>query len=142
MIAMANTVAISSLATFLDKFPHLKAIIKTRGTDDWDFFMTVAGIGVALQTVGSNPTEKAFRQFTLGLQEHFPKWNPNAAAAFDDLTKFTQRNASGGVDPMTATGLWVLLNVKQDSLADDEMSMAPVIGRFLVGNVEGWWDQL
>lgn len=142
LIAMVNTVAISSLTPFLNRFSNLEQIIRARGTDDWDFFMTVAGVGIALQTIGSKPPEKDFHQFAIGLQEHFPKWDHNAAAAFDNLTKFTQKNVSGGVDPITATGLWVLWNVKQDSPTDDEISLAPVIGRFLAENLKGWWDQL
>jgi len=142
LIAMANTVAISSLTPFLDKFSNLEQIIKARGIGDWDFFMTVAGVAIASQTISSKQPEKDFHQFAVGLQEHFPKWDRNAAAAFNDLTKFTQKNASGGIDSITAAGLWVLWNIKRESPTDDEISMAPVIGRFLAENLKGWWDQL
>ncbi len=145
LIAMANTIAISSLTSFLDKFPDLEPIFKARGAHgpaDWDFFMTVAGVGAALLVVGANPGEEDSHQFGQGLQQHLAKWDPNAPAAFDDLTKFTERNVSAGVDRLTTIGLWVLWNVKQATPTDDEMAMAPAVGRFLAASFQGWRDQL
>jgi hypothetical protein len=145
LIATAHTIAISSLTSFLDKFPALGSICKVRGAagpQDWDFFMTVAGVGFALQTLGSRPSEKDLRHFTEGLQEHSPKWNAHAAAAFDDLTRFTQRNVSGEMDSLTAIGLWVLWNVKRENPTQEEMPLAPAIGRFLAANLAGRWEEL
>lgn len=142
LIAMVNVLAISSLTSFLDSFPSLNQIIKKYRTDDWDFFMTVAGVSIALQTNKYKPSDKDIHQFALGLKKYFPKWNSQAATAFDDLIKFVKKNGADGIDSVTATGLWVLWNLKRELPTDDEMSLAPIIGRFWVDNLSDWWNQI
>lgn len=136
---MINAVAISSFTPFLENFPQFERIIKDRGfldvTKDWDFFMTVAGIGVAVRICNNQLSPEFFDT----LQRYFPKIDPNASAAFEDLLKFAERN-SEKMDPIEACGTWVVFNVKQETPTNDEMSIGPVIGKFLASNLDGWWN--
>jgi hypothetical protein len=142
LIAMANTLAVSSFPCFKKRFPDLESMINEHGKDDWDFFMTVAGVGVAMQTIGKTPPEQDIHAFAAGIQQNFSKWNAKADEAFQDLRKFTKRNLSIGIDFITTYGLWVLENIKKDTPTPEERSIAPVIGRFLVESFDGWWDRL
>lgn len=141
LVSTVNVLAISSLTSFLTNFSSIEQIMKKCTTEDWDFFMTVAGIGIALQTNKYKPSDKEVDQFAVGLKEYLPKWNSQGAAAFDDLLKFTQRNITNGVDSIVAAGLWVLWNLKQEQPTDDEMSLAPIIGHYWVNNLSDWWNQ-
>jgi len=140
LIEMSEINAMSSTITFIDKYPMIEPIVKAQGTDSWDFFMTVAGVKVGLLNFESNHKRKELHELLAGLEEHFPKWNPNALAAYDDLITFIQKNVSGGIDELTAIGIWVLWNQKQEAPSPEETSIAPSIGRFLNDCLDCWWN--
>lgn len=51
LLPTAHTLAVSSYSTLLDHYPQLDMLAAADNLGDWDFFMTVAGVGTAFMTI-------------------------------------------------------------------------------------------
>jgi len=141
LIDIAKILSISSLTTFITRYPSLKKLIQnSKNTNDWDFCMTIGGVAMGTLLIEPNLSKKAFSQFSIGLDEYFPKWNLEGSTAFADLKKFVQKTVSLKIEYSTAIGLWIIWNIKHKMPNEEEYKAAQAIGSFLFSALKGWWD--
>ena len=121
--------AISSLMPFYTNYPQMKSVLESnpKSTENWDFYMTVAGIGVFVSSI--KLTAKAQKE----LHTEIESLNPEMVEA---LTDFMEFNGKGKTDDETMSGnvgIWVLWNVKGTAPTNDEYNViAPAIEKYLV----------
>ncbi len=121
-------VAIDLLVPMLDKFPELKGVLNSsKGADiAWDFFMTVAGVGIYLLT--HKVSEEEYKEILKELVEVYPK----GKLGLENFMDFMERDKENEVDYQVRTGVWVLWNLKGGFPTSDETDrLAPAIGNLL-----------
>lgn len=115
----------TSMKAFLDRFPELKEVIQTskNPTDDWDFFMVVAGVGIYHNQHSKNSVAQT------DLIEQLTEIDPQMPLAFNDFNSFISKDKH---DLLASAGLWVLWNIKGEAPSYKESSkLAPSIGKYL-----------
>jgi len=135
IVDTVNLISISSMVSFLDKYPILKEILKEskNPSNDWDFYMTAAGSGIVLI---SSETYKGEHDEIKNRASEIDKDIPRA---IDDFISFMNKgNVSDDLIPANI-GLWVLWNLKQAEPSNEEVKeLAPVIGNFLLQIIFDW----
>ena len=134
ILGVCRVVVASSLTSFLDRFPILEGILKKTGAERWDFFMTLAGVGATLSMVmdDENISDEDKRGFSYALRDSLNEWHKLGYQAFADLSKFVRHNTDSGMEQHTAIGAWVIWNLKDDQPTEEELDLAPVIGKYLL----------
>lgn len=123
-----NIVVITALVPFIDKYPILKEVLnKSRNpSNDWDFFMTVAGVGSYLSTHGVN--EAKHEEILIELAE----FDKQGVEALNNFTGFIEKNKDKDNDLKAIVGFWVLWNIKGSSPSHKESrELTPAIGTYL-----------
>lgn len=113
------------MKAFLDRFPELKEVVRTskNPTDDWDFFMVVAGVGIYHHQHSKNSAAQ------IDLIEQLTEIDPQMPLALNDFNSFVSKDKH---DLLASTGLWVLWNIKGEAPSYEESSrLAPSIGKYL-----------
>lgn len=125
-IKYLNTLIITSLVPFLDKYPELKDIINTgqNSVSNWDFSMTVAGAGLYL-TVNEGVDDNEIRNQLAEIDKQMP-------TALDNFCGFINNNKNDKLNIEAVIGFWVLWNIKGQTPTENESkNLAPAIGRYL-----------
>ena len=124
-------VVISSMIPFLDKFPVLETILKKNkhSSRDWDFFMTVAGLGLyyLIDETDYKKTDKILEQLSEAHKE-MPK----------AISDFVRQSAEWKEEDFgTRVGYWVLSNIEGSKHKEEECgALATAIGDFLAKAVK------
>ena len=128
LVKSINLVAITALVPFIDKYPVLKGLLnKSKNpSSDWDFYMTVAGVGVYLLT--NKVSEARYKELLIDLAE----FDKQSAEALNDFKAFIENNKNEGIDLKTSVGFWVLWNIKGSwPTYDESRDLALAIGAYL-----------
>jgi 23S rRNA A2030 N6-methylase RlmJ len=117
------------MTSFIDKFPILRTILSKskRPSNDWDFFMTVAGVGIYFLTNKTNEEEanKIARRLS-EIDRQMPE-------AMDNFFNYIEKGKKAGVSLTADIGYWVLWNTMGDEPTLEECTeLAPAIGIFLM----------
>lgn len=123
-----NTIVITALVPFIDKYPVLKELLNSskNPSSDWDFYMTVAGVGSYLLTNKDSGTKH--KEILIELAE----FDKQGVEALNNFTMFIENNKNKGIDLKASVGFWVLWNIKGSQPTQDESrELAPAIGVYL-----------
>jgi hypothetical protein len=108
--------------------------------ENWDFFGTVAGVGIGLIGLTGSMSRSDVEKATESIRQALTTWDSQGFDALQDFMAFVRKTVEGGVDTDTAVGSWVLWNVKSEKPSADELEVAPIIGAFFRGAIAGSWD--
>ncbi len=139
LVQIARLNAIESFVPISDKFPKINELFKSKKVDEWDFFVTIAGVATAIANLDDNLPVSTIRDLIVRIQNSLDEWDPNGNRALTDIGDFITRNTGQGVDHHIAVGSWVLWNIKGEEPNDSELDLAPTIGGFLSGSFSDWW---
>jgi len=123
-----NIAAITALVPFIDKYPVLKELLnKSKSpSNDWDFYMTVAGVGIYL--LANKVNETKYKELLIELAE----FDKQSVEALNNFKAFMENNKNEGIDLKTSAGFWVFWNIKSSQPTHDESrELAPAIGAYL-----------
>lgn len=123
-----NIAAITALVPFIDKYPVLKELLnKSKNpSSDWDFFMTVAGVGCYFLT--NKISETKHKEILTELAG----FNRQGIEALNNFTEFIQKNKNEDIDLNSSVGFWVLWNIKGNPPTQEEArELAPAIGVYI-----------
>lgn len=140
LVPAANTLAVSSYSTLLDHYPQLDMLAAADNLGDWDFFMTVAGVGTAFMMIADRVPLDDQRSVSEAVAQELRSWNSQGYAALTDFIGFMKRSVDGGIDLPDAIGTWVIWNLKQGCPSQQELGLARPMGIFLVKAFAQWWD--
>lgn len=133
-ILLLKTLSISSLDSFLNKYPkEVKAILKDPA--DWDYFVFAACLGILTgSSILSAQELKIVNDQVLDIDNELPK-------AIIDFNHFMSK-----VDDDTlfipSIGLWVIWNINGETIKDREMQvLALSLGKYLMYIVKSTFDE-
>ena len=124
-----------------EALPLLEKIAGTEGTKNWDFLMTVAGVGTAFLMIADRVPEPQQPEVSEAIRCSLTSWDSQGYDALRDFVVFVKRNVDGGVDLSNAIGSWVLWNVKLAAPEAEELRLASPIGLYLLHSFARWWDE-
>ena len=141
LVSFANGLAIASLD---DGLLHLYAPLRNayrspslRGRLVWDFFATVAGVGVAFAEIADTVPEAEQETLSRAVVDALTAWNRRGYGALTDFLNFVGQGVTSGAPLPVLIGTWIIRNVLRDhrpAAADFELfsNAGSVIGmRFL-----------
>lgn len=120
---------VGSVTIFENKFPVLRTILNKsqHPTNDWTFFMTVAGMGTYFLTNRSN--EEEAKEIAKRLSEI----NKQMPEAMDNFFGYINKNKETSVNLTITIGHWVLWNIIRGNPTHEECKeLAPAIGTYLM----------
>jgi len=121
--------AIGSMTSFIDKFPILRTILSKskHPSNDWDFFMIVAGVGIYFLTNRTN--EEEANEIARQLLEI----DRQMLEAMDNFFNYIEKGKKASVGLRTDIGCWVLWNIMGNEPTLEECTeLAPAIGIYLM----------
>jgi len=128
------TLAITSLVPFMDRYPSIQDFLRLsksdNPTDDWDFFITSACVGIILLT------REEYKDEHKNIETRLNELDKNYMRAVKDLSKF-MKNTSDDLDTKLATiGHWVLWNIKKAEPTTEEIqNLSLPIGNYIMNMV-------
>lgn len=140
LVSAAAIVAITSHEQVIGRHRELESVAPANKLADWDFFMTVAGVGTAFMMIADRVPLAEQKRTCEAVQAALRSKHPEGFAALADFLEFVKRNVDGGIDLPGAIGAWVIWNLKQAAPNDQEAKPAPVLGLFLLQGFARWWD--
>ncbi len=128
-----RTLIISALLPMMERYPELEGVVnKSGGTSNWDFFMTVAGVGWYIYT--RKPNEKVFKE----VAREMATVDEDMTAALSNYLDFMLSNSKLEIQPTNTAGMWVLWNMLGESPEHaDSAKLAPAIGTYLSNVIDG-----
>ena len=123
-----NIAIITALVQFIDKYPILKETLnKSKNpSKDWDFFMTIAGVGSYLST--NRVSEEKHKEILAELVEY----DKQGVEVLYNFIGFIGKNTSNETDLSAVVGFWVLWNIRGNPPTHEESSeLAPAIGTYI-----------
>lgn len=128
-----NIAVIGALTPFFDKYPVLKSVLNKskRPSNDWDFFMTVAGVGTYL--LKNKVTKERHEEIINQLAE----LDIQMPEGLNNFNKFVENSTKANVDNTAIVGVWVLWNIAGEAPTHEESkALAPAIGYYLLNVVK------
>jgi hypothetical protein len=122
-----RTLIITSLLPMMERYPELEGVINKSGsTSNWDFFMTVAGVGWYIYT--REPNEKVFKE----VAREMAIIDEEMTGALSNYLNFMLSNSKLEVQLTNTAGMWVLWNMLGEFPEHaDSAKLAPAIGTYL-----------
>lgn len=122
-----RTMVIPMMTQLMDKYPIFEKFYKeiNKPPEDFDFYMSTAGLGYALSLVDDEEAKKILKEANLLDRNYQPVIN--------NLFGFVQKQEQG-VGFNNIIGIWVLWNFKGEMPASEELKeVASAIGILLEG---------
>lgn len=138
--ALINTVgiqAVSSLDSFLVRFPEIEGMMESRTVEDWIFYMTIGGTAAAVMT-----NRKLTGEESTHIVQSLSNWNKAAGVALEDLLGFIDTSVTTDVGHFEALGLWVFGSIIDKQPSPEETKIASVIGIFLRDSFKDSWGSI
>lgn len=126
-------------------------VLSLKHIDDFtnlDFFMTVAGVGIAFMLIKFQFKKSQGEKIAVLIKEALDNWHPRAYSALTNLLDFishqpTIKDKNGrDVSLQYAIGNWVIYNMKNDIPSKEEMTYSFVIGGSLLKLFGSYWQGL
>ncbi|KAF0124603.1 MAG: hypothetical protein FD154_2299 [Elusimicrobia bacterium] len=125
---VVRTFSISAQTMLREKYPELLSVLarSPRPSNDWDFFMTAAGVGYAIIVTNASGEEKA------AILRQAAEIDSQLPAAISNLFDFVEKQKSAEAGLRANLGVWVLWNIGGGCPEHREMEkLAPAIGMYL-----------
>jgi len=97
----------------------------------WNFYATIAGVFLGFQANEAGLSEADSRELAQLVKDLLQRWDQNSPESFYDLADFIITSREKDVNSASATGLWVLIKVKEEMPGHKDMAMAHRIGSLL-----------
>lgn len=129
LVKWINIAVMGALTVFVDKYPVLRTVLSKskRPSDDWDFFMTIAGVGVYLLMFkfSDEDHKKVMTQLS--------EFDSQMLGGINNLFDYIEgQKGNAGVGFEKKIGFWVLWNIAGDAPSIEESTaLAPAIGIYL-----------
>lgn len=136
LVTMASSVAISSLTSAEQQLELPEAI--TDDIENWDFFVTVAGVFAALHALAQTVSDGTFETIGTTVFQKLNEWNPQGSGAFADCQHFVENSLKSGsaeqieITTGDAIGMWLLCNLYGRFPTMEESAPARPLGGFLL----------
>ncbi|MFO7606029.1 MAG: hypothetical protein R6W72_07005 [Desulfurivibrionaceae bacterium] len=95
---------------------------------DWPLFATIACAFLALEGQGACRGDGDFRELTAAVKDRLGQWDERAPQPFYELADFVITSEGNGVDFVSATGLWVVWKVMEDTPTPDNVKRGYRVG--------------
>jgi hypothetical protein len=150
LVSYANVLAISSLDDdLLQLYPPLLNAFRSRsliGRLMWDFFATVAGVGVAFTEIADTVPEAEQEALRGAIADALTAWNPRGYTALADFLNFVRQGVTSGTPLPLLIGTWIIRNVLPDhrtAAADLDLfsNAGSAIGMVFLHAFHGWWQK-
>lgn len=146
LVSSANILAVSSFTKFLDSHEELKAV----DPQEWDFFVTVAGISVGLMSLVDKVTDESeYNRLTRILSTKIKEWDNRGEHALSDLMARMAKHRedmmnlpSDEFTKMWAVMLssWCLINLNLEVPKNQPSKLMIELGMLLIVSFQVWWD--
>ncbi len=146
LVPSANILAISSYKEFLDNYDELKVV----DPNEWDFFVTVAGISVGLIGLADKiMNEFEYKRLTKILSSKIAEWDNRGEHALGDLmsrmAKYHEKMMSLPDDEFTKMwasiiSSWCLVNLELEVSKNQPSNLMMELGMLLIISFHGWWN--
>jgi hypothetical protein len=150
LVSFANVLAISSLDDdVLHLYPPLLDAFRSPsliGRLVWDFFATVAGVGVAFTEIADTVPAAEQEALCSAVTDALTTWNPRGYNALSDFLTFVRQGVTRGAPLPTLIGTWIIRNVLPDhrpAAADLDLfsNAGSAIGMLFLRALHGWWQK-
>jgi len=143
LVGAARVLAVGSYMPISNQVP----ILGTVDTDDWDFFMTVAGVFVAATKLHHlDVTEQVEDALMAVVSRDAHDWNDRAIDALEDCQQFYERTCDGLKDggrfaSADAIGAWIAWNLlRRQPDAPAEWQLVRAAGLMVTASFVNWWE--
>ncbi len=150
LVGAANIAAITSWTSFSKQLPRVKNI----APEQWDFFVTVAGVFIAVRRLHqSDISESSLDSAAEIIIDKLTAWRPDARAAFEDCHAFYDRTYDGLSGPdgyeganrafiaSDSVGAWIVWNLLGRAPdGGDERQLVRGVGVCVVHSFFSWWE--
>jgi hypothetical protein len=119
---------VGATAAFLQKYPVLRRILSKsqRPKNDWDFYMTVAGLGVYYLRHKVSPHRHS------ALMAAISQFDRQMPEGLSNLYGYFASHTDANIDSRIKVGFWVLWNIAGEPPTQEESrDLAPAIGVYL-----------
>jgi hypothetical protein len=140
VVAAAKIAANSGLVPLLDRIPTVDLMARTKGSNHWDFFATIAAVGAGMLYGYASIPDEDVPAVEQALRQALSAWDEQGYEAYLNFAGFVACNVDAQVATPVAIGAWVLWNLKGAQPTDEEMTAAPAIGGFLCGSMDKEWS--
>ncbi len=143
LVTMSSSVAIASL-TSAEQELELPEII-TDDVENWNFFVTVAGVFAALHALAQTVSDDTFETVGTRAFQKLDEWNPQGSGAFADCQHFVENSLKSASDEQVdiitadAIGMWLLCNLYGRFPSMEESGPARPLGGLLLDTFADWW---
>ncbi len=144
LVMMAHSVAVASLTSPVQKLELPEAL--TADVENWNFFMTVAGVFAAVHALGQRVSEETIDGITSGrVLRKLDGWNPEGSLAFSDCRQFVEGSLKSAsqeqieLTPADAIGMWLLCKLYRRFPTPEETADARPLGELLLDTFAEWW---
>lgn len=123
-----NIAVIGVESDLVKRYPTLTSVLNKskRPTNDWDFFMTIAGIGIYIMR--NKISDKDKENLTLQMLELDRQMPDGLGNFFEFMTNSKDADTSNEA----RVGYWVLLSIKgEHPTLEESKELAPAIGSYL-----------
>ena len=133
----------------MERFPEMTDLLKGREDATWDFFGTVAAVGLgmclAYRAVDAPvlnlvyiPEDEVFAT-EKAVARVLNEWDSQGYQAYVDFCGFVARGVEGGSKPEVVVGAWVVWNIKGSEPSKKEFEVGAVIGSMFFASMAGAW---
>ena len=150
LVSCANRLAIASLDDeLLHLYPPLLNAYRSpslMGRLVWDFFATVAGVGVAFAEIADTVPEAEQEALSAAVVDALTAWNRRGCNALTDFLNFVRQGITSGAPLPALIGTWIIRNVVPDhqpAAADFDLlsNAGSAIGMRFLRAFHGWWQK-
>jgi hypothetical protein len=149
LVGAAGTVATGAFVKFIDEFAFIPR--DERGRRYWDFFVTIAGVFIALMGLRTlNLNEKRRLKLEKKVAAHLVRLYPAIARlGFEKCKSFFDKASNdlsnAGYEPRfvasDSIGAWVVSEILgRPADTDQELTLARKIGVIIVHSFSDWWE--
>jgi hypothetical protein len=146
LVNAAQIQATASYTSVLQRFP----IVGTIRVEEWDFFVTVAGVFIAATRLNNlGLSEERENSLMDKIAANLDGWNSNGARAFEDCKALFERQYDRLVElghdqrfvTADALGLWIVWNLlRRRPATDEEIGLVRGVGALTTHAFFNWWN--
>ena len=135
LLGAANINAITLSTSLAKRYPQWASVDEA----DWDFFVTVAGVGTAFAMIADCVPSGEQQRVSEIVAQELREWQKQGYAGLEDFLAFAKKNTDAGVELPLAIGSWIVWNLKKEPPNREELEVAGAIGLSLIQTFARWW---
>ena len=137
LVRLSRSISTNLLTPTLDASDVLSQI--KFSVDDWDFFVTVAGIRLGLLCLPTSEIDQeTFALLYRQVVNELEITDKEMISALEDLTQYL--NSCEKEDIILGIGMWIVMNLKHSNeINNSEVTLSQQLSQILLGNFGEWW---